>query len=63
MNVTRRIKASLQDYIRKFMAGDDVEEGSGPGFLGSDRDTAMKYSAVYACVRVLGETFASTPIG
>lgn len=62
MNVTRRIKASLQDYIRKFMAGDDVEEGSGPGFLGSDRDTAMKYSAVYACVRVLGETFASTPI-
>lgn len=62
MRIRQRIKASLRDYIRKFLSGDEVEDGCTGSILGADRETAMKYSAVYACVRVLGETFASTPI-
>lgn len=65
MNIIQRAFARLilgsswDDYIRAFIRGDDI-----PGVLGInsvDSDTAMKYSAVFACVRVLSETLAGAP--
>jgi len=57
----RNIKNSLAEYISKFLAGDDVSEYSGIGVMSVDREVAMKYSAVFSCVRVLSETFATCP--
>lgn len=47
---------SMDDYRTAFLRGDDMQPWS------VDAETAMKYSAVNACVRVLAETFASVPI-
>lgn len=63
MRIIDKAKASLREYVRNFLAGESVDEYSGgPGFAAAERDVAMKYSAVYACIRVLGETFASCPV-
>jgi len=48
----------FEEYVRRFQAGEDMPES---GHSGVGSDTAMKYSAVFACCRVLGETFASMP--
>ncbi|MBP2653344.1 MAG: phage portal protein, family [Firmicutes bacterium] len=61
MGFIRNIKNSLAEYISKFLAGDDVSEYSGIGVMSVDREVAMKYSAVFSCVRVLSETFATCP--
>ena len=50
---------SFEEYVRRFISGDDMPGQS--GYSGIDTETAMKYSAVFACCRVLGETFASMP--
>lgn len=49
----------FDELIRKYMDGSDV----GPSEFGlvSD-DSAMKFSTLFACFRVLAETFASVPI-
>lgn len=55
------VKNELDDYIQKFLSGEDVpDSNNNTGDLTSK--TAMKYSAVFACVRVLAETYASVPI-
>jgi len=61
LGLLRKFKNSLADYISKFLAGDDVSEYSGIGAINVDREVAMKYSAVFSCVRVLSETFATCP--
>ena len=50
------LTGELPDHRAAFLSGEDVsnEEVSA--------ETAMKYSAVNACVRVLSETFASAPV-
>ena len=47
---------NIDEYRAAFLRGDDLTTGL------IDVDTAMKYSAVNACVRVLSETFASAPM-
>lgn len=55
--ITKKAYAgSIEEYWAAFLRGDDVDEGL------MDTETAMKYSAVNACVRVLSETFASAPM-
>ncbi|MFA6071629.1 MAG: phage portal protein, partial [Janthinobacterium sp.] len=64
MKLFQRLKFALgyyDDFIQRFLSGDDIPEGGGiPGII--DSRTAMKYTAVFACVRVLSETFAGAPI-
>lgn len=48
------------EMIKQFLSGADLDDNSSD--LHVDSGTAMKYSAVYACVKVLAETFASCPI-
>ena len=50
----------FDEYIRSFLRGDDVP--GTPGYTNINTHTAMKYTAVFACVRVLSETLASMPI-
>lgn len=64
MNLIQRAKLlfsnqNFEEYVRRFQAGEDMPGES--GHSGIDTQTAMKYSAVFACCRVLGETFASMP--
>jgi HK97 family phage portal protein len=52
---------SFDEMIQKFMIGEDVvhiPSGNGP----ISTTTAMRYTAVFACLRVLSETAASVPI-
>jgi HK97 family phage portal protein len=62
MNFFTRLKAAfspgLDDIIASWKAGDDPKTAE----IAINEDTAMKYSAVFACFRVLAETFASVPI-
>ena len=62
MSFFTRLKAALSprfdDFIASYMKGDDPRTGE----VVMTEDTAMKYSAVFACFRVLAETFASVPI-
>ena len=53
------VKNSVDEYIQKFMLGDDIYDMPTHGNINST--TAMKYSAVFSCNRVLSETFASMP--
>lgn len=57
-----RLKASFSprfdDFIKQWMAGDYIKTGE----IMLTEDSAMKYSALFACFRVLAETFASVPI-
>lgn len=48
---------SIDEYREAFLRGDDL-----PSSGGISAETAMKYSAVNACIRVRAETFASVPI-
>lgn len=50
----------LQRYVEDFLAGKDVPTEGNIGTV--DADTAMRLSAVFACVRVLSETLATCPI-
>jgi len=52
-------KNNFEEYVQKFMTGADLEETT----FGQNMDsqTAMKYSAVFACNKVLAETFACMP--
>ncbi|WP_407312063.1 phage portal protein [Desulfosporosinus sp. SB140] len=50
----------FDDYIQRFLAGDDVSDLNSPSQV--DSRTAMKYTAVFACVRVLAEALAGTPV-
>ena len=59
--ILRLFKNDFDDYIQRFMLGEDVYESPDQGTSSMTSTAAMKYSAVFACVRILGETFASTP--
>ncbi len=68
MKITKRLKlakdvifqnSSFDDFIRSFLRGDDIPFVNGTAPVTTD--TAMKYSAVFACVRVLSETLAAMP--
>jgi phage portal protein BeeE len=48
----------LQKYSQDFLGGEDVPVDNSR----IDTDTAMSFSAVFACNRVLSETLASCPI-
>ena len=62
MNFIERLKFAftnnLNDLTRAFMEGEDVDASVGP----LDQETALKYSAVFACCRVLSETLACLPL-
>ena len=60
---TRGVKGSIQDYIRRFLAGDEIRENEEQYYStrNIDSQTAMTYSAVFSCIRVLSETFAVCP--
>ena len=64
MNFLQRLKfifgQGFDDYIQRFLTGEDVTDINHPGQV--DSQTAMKYTAVFACVRVLSETLAGTPV-
>lgn len=62
MNVFQKIKFafsnSFDEMVHKFLIGEDpVHVPAGP----LNTTAAMKYSAVFACLRVLAETYASVP--
>lgn len=52
-------KNNMEEYIQRFMTGEDLDDST----MGDSIDsiTAMKYSAVFACNKVLSETFACMP--
>jgi len=52
--------SSWDDYIRAFISGNDIPMN--PNNINITSETAMKYTAVFACVRVLSETLAGMPI-
>lgn len=63
MNIIQKVawklvKNEADDYISRFLSGEPI---TGDGSNNIDCDTALKYSAVFACCRVLSETFASVP--
>ncbi|MCD2347194.1 phage portal protein [Clostridium guangxiense] len=49
----------LQKYSQDFLSGEDVPTSSN---VNIDADTAMSFTAVFACNRVLSETLASCPV-
>lgn len=53
-------KNSFDEYAKAFFSGDDVRTLLSPDAVSSD--AAMKYTAIFACNRVLSETKASMPI-
>jgi HK97 family phage portal protein len=61
MNFIQRIRAafdpSFDEIIRAWKSGNEIKTLTPLGY-----DTAMRFSAVFACFRVLAETFASVPI-
>lgn len=50
----------IGEYVRRFNSGEPIGTITGDEYI--NPDTAMKYSAVFSCCRVLSETFASMPI-
>lgn len=52
--------ASYEQYVRAWNSGDVIPQIDGTECI--DSITAMKYSAVFACNRVLSETLAGMPI-
>jgi HK97 family phage portal protein len=48
----------FDDYMQSFLTGEDH---ASPG-INVDENTSMKYSTLFACFRVLAETFASVPV-
>ena len=62
MNIFQKLRFTFSnrfdDMMQKFLIGEDVITiPAGP----MNTTTAMKYTAVFACIRVLAETFASAP--
>ncbi|MCX7903035.1 MAG: phage portal protein [Caloramator sp.] len=53
--------APISDRIKAFLLGEDIEIPTNAGVYVSE-ETAMRTTAVYACVRVLAETVASLPL-
>ncbi len=53
------ITSILQRYAEDFLGGEDVPTSTQSPMVGNN---ALKYSAVFACNRVLAETLASCPI-
>jgi HK97 family phage portal protein len=51
--------ASFGEWYSAFIKGDD--DGQNTPFM-IDREIALKYSAIFACTRVLSETLASMPL-
>lgn len=51
---------SMSEYVRAFLSGEDISTGNSIGNI--DSDAAMKYTAVFACIRVLSETLAAMPV-
>ena len=51
---------TFQEKVSDFLTGADLDNASNS--FNIDQVTAMKYSAVFGCVRVLAETLANTPI-
>ena len=49
---------NFNDYIKAFLRGDDLTGKESE----IDRETALCYSAIFACTRVLSETLASMPV-
>jgi HK97 family phage portal protein len=49
---------NFDDYLKAWMRGDEATLPDAP----VDADSAMTYTAVFACVRVLSETLASLPV-
>ena len=64
MRFTEKVKLlfknNMEEYIQRFMSGADLDDTT----LGDNIDpvTAMKYTAVFACNKVLAETFACMPV-
>lgn len=54
------VKNQVNDYIQRFLSGEDVKQYESPGQMSSE--IAMRYSAVFGCNRVLSETKACMPI-
>lgn len=57
---SRRKGFDQNEYVRRFLAGDDVDYIDGD--INISPESAMKVGAVFACVRVLSETGASLPL-
>jgi HK97 family phage portal protein len=55
------IKNDVDEYIQKFMLGEEVYEMQTSDTSNMSSNKAMKYSAVFACNRVLGETLSALP--
>lgn len=53
-------KFDLNEYARRFRSGDDLPT-DGDGAI-TTPESAMRISAVYACVRILSQTIASLPL-
>jgi HK97 family phage portal protein len=56
--IVKAFKNSYSDFVKDFLSGDDIDRQD----ITINSTTAMKYTAVFSCVRVLSETLASTPI-
>jgi len=57
LNFKDRFKVLMSGHIEDFLSGNDIQNTSAKVSI----DTAMKYTAVNACIRVRAETFASVP--
>jgi HK97 family phage portal protein len=60
MAITNNYSEAISEYVRAWNAGDAIPPIQGDEYI--DSNTAMKYSAVFSCCRVLSETFASMPV-
>lgn len=63
LNIAKRaalkvLNMSMSEYNSRFISGEPVTDSE----CDVDTDVALKYSAVFACCRVLSETYASVPI-
>jgi len=53
--------APIPDRVKAFLLGEDYNIGNKAGVIVNE-ETAMRTTAVYACVRVIAETIASLPL-
>jgi HK97 family phage portal protein len=60
MAIKNDFSDAINDYVKAFNSGEPLPSIHGNDYV--DSYTAMKYSAVFACCRVLAETFASMPV-
>ena len=60
-NIGRKVLHNLfEEEIKQFLLGNDVYKYPDTGTVNTE--TAMKYTAVFSCIRVLSETLASAPV-